>query len=89
TLPPNAKAIFEQQRWSVPPIVRELVNRGDIGFDERYRVFNMGVGYTLIVPLTDAPAALAAVPSAKVVGWIEARAGDEPQVVIHPARNDE
>jgi hypothetical protein len=36
--------------------------------------------------LSDAPKALAAVPAAKVVGWIEARADDEPQVVVHPAR---
>ena len=86
TLPPNVKAIFEQQRWSIPPIIRELIRRSDLGFDERYRVFNMGIGYTLIVPLSDAPAALAAVSGAKVVGWIETRTGDESQVVIHPAR---
>ncbi|MBV9332489.1 MAG: phosphoribosylformylglycinamidine cyclo-ligase [Candidatus Eremiobacteraeota bacterium] len=88
TLPLNAKAIFEQQRWSVPPIMRELIRRGDLGVEERYRVFNMGVGYTLVVPLPDAPAALAAAPGAKVVGWIESRTGDGPQVIIHPSRDD-
>jgi phosphoribosylformylglycinamidine cyclo-ligase len=86
TLPPHCKAIFEQQRWSVPPIVDELVRRGGLGVDERYRVFNMGIGYTLIVPLTDAAAAVAAVTGAKVVGWIESRADGEPAVIIHPAR---
>ncbi len=86
TLPESVKAVFEQQRWSVPPILRELVRRGDLGEEERYRVFNMGVGYTLIVPLDDAPAALRAVPGAKVVGWIEDRAPGEPRVVVHPAR---
>ncbi len=88
TLPENVKAVFEQQRWSVPPIVQELVRRGKLGIDERYRTFNMGIGYTLIVPLTDAPAAIAAVPGARVVGWVEARAQGEPRVVIHPARSD-
>jgi len=86
TLPAHAKAIFEQSRWSVPPIMRELVRRGGLTVEERYRTLNMGVGYTLIVPLADAPAALAAVPGAMVVGWIENRAGDEAQVVVHPAR---
>ncbi|HYL26347.1 MAG TPA: phosphoribosylformylglycinamidine cyclo-ligase [Candidatus Nitrosotalea sp.] len=86
TLPETCKAIFEQQRWAVPPIVAELLRRGEIGTEERYRVFNMGVGYTLIVPVRDAPAALTAVPEARVVGWIEARAPGEPRVVIHPAR---
>ena len=88
TLPAHAKAIFEQSRWSVPPIMRELVSRGKLTVEERYRTLNMGVGYTLVVPLADAPAALAAVPGAMVVGWIENRAGDEAQVVVHPARGE-
>ncbi|HEY6486264.1 MAG TPA: phosphoribosylformylglycinamidine cyclo-ligase [Candidatus Cybelea sp.] len=83
TLPPGVKAVFEQQRWNVPPIVAELVRRGDLCAQERYRVFNMGIGYTLVVPVTDAAAAIGAVSGARVVGWIESRAGDEPQVVIH------
>jgi phosphoribosylformylglycinamidine cyclo-ligase len=88
TLPENCKAIFEQQRWSVPPIERELIARGDLSHDERYRVLNMGVGFTLVMAVTDAPAALAAVPSAKVVGWVESRAEGDPHVVVHPARDD-
>ncbi len=83
TLPHNVKAIFEQQRWSVPPIIEELVRRGGLNEHERYRTFNMGVGYTLVVPLGDAAAAIAAAPGARIVGWIEARVGEEPQVTIH------
>ncbi len=48
----------------------------------------MGVGYTLVVPLSDAAAATRATPNAAVIGWIEARNGDEPRVVIHPARDE-
>lgn len=88
TLPHECKAVFEQQRWRVPPIIAELVRRGDLSHEERYRIFNMGVGYTLVVPVTDAPAAIAAVPQAKVVGWIEERKADEPQVVVHPSREE-
>jgi phosphoribosylformylglycinamidine cyclo-ligase len=88
TLPERCKAVFEQQRWSVPAIIEELVRRGNLSFEERYRVFNMGIGYTLIVPFTDAPAAIAAVPQAKVVGWVESRAAGDPGVVIHPARGE-
>jgi phosphoribosylformylglycinamidine cyclo-ligase len=83
TLPPGVKAVFEQQRWNVPPIIEELVRRGNLPAHERYRVLNMGIGYTLIVPVTDAAAAVGAASGARVVGWIETRAGDEPQVVIH------
>jgi phosphoribosylformylglycinamidine cyclo-ligase len=86
TLPPNVKAIFEQSRWEVPALFQELCERGNLGHEERYRTFNMGIGYTLVVPLADAQKAVDAVPGAKVIGWIEKRAGDEPQVTVHPAR---
>ncbi|GAC1313424.1 MAG: phosphoribosylformylglycinamidine cyclo-ligase [Vulcanimicrobiaceae bacterium] len=86
TLPPDCKAIFEQSRWTVPPIMAELVTRGRLEHAERYRTLNMGIGFTLVVPNVDAAAALSAVPGAKVVGWIESRREGEPAVVVHPAR---
>jgi phosphoribosylformylglycinamidine cyclo-ligase len=88
TLPENVKAVFEAARWAVPPIQRELVRRGKLTHEERYRTLNMGVGYTVVVSMGDAGRVLAAVPDAKVVGWIEERKGGEPPVVIHPARTD-
>ena len=86
TLPDNVKAVFEQRRWQVPEIERELVRRGKLDVEERYRTLNMGVGYTLVVPLADAQRAVAAAPGASVIGWIEAREGTEPQTVVHPER---
>ena len=86
TLPEDCKAVFEQSRWVVPPLVAELVRRGELGESERYRIFNMGIGYTLIVPLADAQKALGAWPTAAVVGWVERRDGRDPSVVVHPAR---
>ncbi|MFN2459519.1 MAG: phosphoribosylformylglycinamidine cyclo-ligase [Candidatus Velthaea sp.] len=86
TLPPACKAIFEQQRWNVPPIMRELVRRAQLAPDEAYRTFNMGIGYTLIVPLADAAKAVGATPGATVVGWIEHRREGDVPVVVHAAR---
>ncbi|MDQ2664162.1 MAG: phosphoribosylformylglycinamidine cyclo-ligase [Candidatus Eremiobacteraeota bacterium] len=83
TLPPAVKAIFEQARWPVPPLFAELCRRGNLDSIERYRTFNMGIGYTLVVPFTQAQAALDAVSGARVVGWIENRVGDEPASVVH------
>jgi len=88
TLPENVKAVFEAQRWDVPPIMRELVRRAQLTHEERYRTLNMGIGYTLVVSLGDAGHALAAVPEARVVGWIESRVPGDPRVVVHPARSD-
>jgi phosphoribosylformylglycinamidine cyclo-ligase len=87
TLPDGTKAIFEQQRWSVPPIMGELVRRGDLSAAERYRTLNMGIGYTLIVPFAQAEKAVGAAPGAKVVGWIERRGAEDPAVIVHPARH--
>ena len=86
TLPSSCKAVFEQTRWSVPPIMHDLVERGGLSHEERYRTFNMGIGFTLIVPVADAARAVAAAPTARVVGWIEDRRDGEPAVTIHPAR---
>ena len=88
TLPARCKAIFEQQRWSVPPIMRELVRRGSLSLAERYRTLNMGLGFTLIVPFAQAEKAVAAASGAKVVGWIEQRRDPDPAVIVHPARNE-
>ena len=89
TLPATVKAVFEQQRWTAPPIMRELVRRGKLDEHERYRTLNMGIGYTLVVPLADAARAAAAAQGARIVGWIEERRDpEEPQVVIHPPRNE-
>jgi phosphoribosylformylglycinamidine cyclo-ligase len=88
TLPPGCKAIFEQSRWSVPAIMSELVARGRLGHEERYRTFNMGIGFTLIVPLASGEVAKNAWPGATIVGWIETRKEGEPAVIVHPARGD-
>jgi phosphoribosylformylglycinamidine cyclo-ligase len=88
TLPATCKAVLEQMRWidDVPPIMRELVERGKLSHEERYRTFNMGIGYTLVVPQADAPKVVAVVPNAKVIGWVEGRREGDPPIVIHPAR---
>lgn len=87
TLPDGVKAVFEQARWRVPPIMEELVRRGSLEHEEKYRTLNMGVGYTLVVPFADAQKAVDAARGAKVIGWIEPRGADDAQVVIHEARS--
>lgn len=86
TLPQSCRAVFEQSRWSVPPIEAELVRRADLSHEERYRTLNMGIGFTMIVPLADAGRAVAAAPGAAIVGWVETRAPGDAAVVVHPAR---
>ena len=42
-------AVIYQDRWTVPPIFDFLAERGGIEREEMMRVFNMGIGYVLIV----------------------------------------
>ena len=36
-------------RWNIPPVFDFLQQQGNIENDEMYKVFNMGIGYILIV----------------------------------------
>ena len=55
-LPENLDATIDLGSWDIPPIFRFLQKHGDVAEDEMYRVFNMGVGYCLIVRPTFADA---------------------------------
>ena len=55
-LPDGLDAHVDSGAWEVPPIFRFLQEHGDIAEDEMYRVFNMGIGYCLIVRPTFADA---------------------------------
>ena len=57
---PEGLGAHIEQVWSVPPIIRFLVEKGNVSPEERYRVFNMGIGLVLIIE----PAHLSRVESA-------------------------
>ncbi|MEM9913847.1 MAG: phosphoribosylformylglycinamidine cyclo-ligase [Planctomycetota bacterium] len=48
-LPSNLDAKLSRKSWEVPALFRFLQKHGNIAEDEMLRVFNMGIGYTLIV----------------------------------------
>jgi phosphoribosylformylglycinamidine cyclo-ligase len=87
TLPEHATAVFESSRWTEPRIMTEIVTRAALSFDERYRTFNMGVGYTLIMSIADVDRALGAAPGASVVGFVQPRADGDPRVIVRPRRS--
>lgn len=49
SLGPGVDAIIDRASWEWPPIFRELQRIGDIGVDEMDRVFNLGVGMTVVI----------------------------------------
>jgi len=48
-LPVDCIARLEPAVWNTPPIFDYLVEAGQLSMAERYRVFNMGVGFVLVV----------------------------------------
>ncbi|MEQ8764749.1 MAG: phosphoribosylformylglycinamidine cyclo-ligase [Planctomycetota bacterium] len=49
-LPSGCRAVVDGSSWQVPPLFRLLTEWGNVPPKERFRVFNMGIGYVLIVP---------------------------------------
>lgn len=48
-LPAGTQACLDRRSWKVPERFQWLQNLGNVDSDEMYRVFNMGIGMTLVV----------------------------------------
>jgi phosphoribosylformylglycinamidine cyclo-ligase len=46
---PEATAVMLEKTWPVPPLFSFLVQAGNVSEQERYRVFNMGIGMVLVI----------------------------------------
>ncbi|MDA3924925.1 MAG: phosphoribosylformylglycinamidine cyclo-ligase [Kiritimatiellae bacterium] len=57
-LPDNCDAEIDRSSWSVPPVFTFIEREGKVDHDEMYRVFNMGIGYTIIVRPKDVDATM-------------------------------
>jgi phosphoribosylformylglycinamidine cyclo-ligase len=53
-LPSNCDAVIETKRWRIPPIFHLLQVHGQIGREEMFQVFNMGIGMVAVVAARDA-----------------------------------
>ncbi|MDF7808133.1 phosphoribosylformylglycinamidine cyclo-ligase [Pontiellaceae bacterium B12219] len=52
-LPKNVDAQFDRSTWETPAIYKFIEEQGNVDHEEMYRVFNMGIGYVLIVAAAD------------------------------------
>ena len=48
-LPANCSAVLNKDSWPVPNIFGFLQRRGPVAEDEMFKVFNMGIGFVLVV----------------------------------------
>ena len=52
-LPKTVNAEIDRNAWEVPTIFKFIQNQGKVDRDEMYRVFNMGIGFVVIVSKRD------------------------------------
>lgn len=52
-LPKCVNAEIDRASWEVPTIFKFIERQGKVDHDEMYRVFNMGIGFVLIIPKSD------------------------------------
>lgn len=48
-LPDKLSAVIDKKSWKVPEIIQFIIKEGEIEEKEAFRVFNMGIGMTVIV----------------------------------------
>jgi phosphoribosylformylglycinamidine cyclo-ligase len=80
-LPPGSKAVIVKERWQIPPIFHLIAERGNIPDEERWKTFNNGVGFVLVVAAADAAAIVQAIEKlgnkAFIIGEVVAGEGVE------------
>ena len=61
--------VLEKGSWPIPPVFELIREAGPVKREEMYRVFNMGIGFALILPPDQAPAVIDDLSAAGVEAW--------------------
>jgi len=80
-LPQGLAARLHKDSWHVPPIFKLVQKDGGIEEAEMYRVFNMGVGMTVVCSPQQVASIASVLPEARTIGEI-VKAVDEDRVAI-------
>ena len=82
----NLTAVLDSKAWDMPPLFKWLQQHGGVADAEMHRVFNCGIGMTVIVPRAQADAAEAELKrlgeTVYRIGVIRERACDEAQTIV-------
>ncbi|MCX7183879.1 MAG: phosphoribosylformylglycinamidine cyclo-ligase [Nitrosospira sp.] len=85
-LPEGVTAVLQKSAWEMPPLFRWLQQQGNVTDSEMHRVFNCGIGMTLVIAPEHADAALQMLQSAGETVWrigsIRQRGAGEAQTIV-------
>ena len=87
TLPEGTKAVLDARTWEIPAIFELIRTGGDVPWDDMLQTFNLGIGFTLVVPAADEAKALEILRGggieARRIGTIERGEGEAICEVAH------
>ena len=85
-LQPNLTAVLHKDAWTLPPLFQWLQKHGGVADDEMHRVFNCGIGMTVIVSAANADQAEAELKrlgeTVYRIGEIRERAEGQAQTMV-------
>lgn len=80
-LPQGLAAHLRKGSWNILPIFQLIQGKGNIDEGEMYRVFNMGIGMTVVCSSDESGKITKALPQAKIIGEI-AKAKSEERITV-------
>ncbi len=86
-IPNGLQAVIDVESWSSAPLFTQIQREGEVPDSEMFRVFNMGIGFVLVVDQVDARTVLDRVDGACRMGKVETSTGPE-RVRLIGLRND-
>jgi phosphoribosylformylglycinamidine cyclo-ligase len=66
----NLGAHISKDSWDIPQVFQYIHKKGYINENEMRRVFNMGIGFVLVIDKEDVDKVLAVIPDARVIGMV-------------------
>ena len=81
-LPQGVAAQLHKDSWDILAIFKLIQEKGDIEEAEMYKVFNMGIGMTIVCSPQQVTKVVSIVPQAKIIGEIINKE-DEERVIIN------
>ncbi|MCD6600018.1 MAG: phosphoribosylformylglycinamidine cyclo-ligase [Dehalococcoidia bacterium] len=82
-LPEGLAAHIHKNSWDIPPVFKLIQEKGNVEEAEMYRVFNMGVGMTIICSSQQATELIAALPQARIIGEIAKAKKKRARVIVN------
>lgn len=81
-IPDDCVAVIETGSWTTPPLFDLIQQRGEVASTEMFAVFNMGIGFILVVDETSAESIVTSEPDAYRIGYISSADSPSGRVIL-------